>query len=61
MLQGVFHPGYMRLHRDAGLILGQPRLSVFRGEGGEIERRPGKPCDVMLAIEGRRSMSAGRR
>ncbi len=53
MLQGVFHPGYMRLHRDAGLILGQPRLSVFRGEGGEIERRPGKPCDVMLAIDGR--------
>ncbi len=52
MLQGVFHPGYMRLHRDAGLILGQPRLAVFRGEGGEIERRPGKPCDLMLAIDG---------
>ena len=52
MLQGVFHPGYMRLHRDAGLILGQPRLAVFRGEGGEIERRPGKPCDVMLAVDG---------
>ena len=52
MLQGVFHPGYMRLHRDAGLILGQPRLSVFRGEGGEIERRPGKPCELMLAVDG---------
>ncbi len=52
MLQGVFHPGYMRLHRDAGLILGQRRLSVFRGEGGEIERRPAKPCDVMLAVDG---------
>ena len=52
MLQGVFHPGYMRIHRDAGLLLGQPRLSVFRGEGGEIERRPGKPCDVMMAIDG---------
>ncbi len=45
MLQGVFHPGYMRIHRDAGLVLGQPRLAVFRGEGGEIERRPSKPCD----------------
>ena len=51
MLQGVFHPGYMRIHRYAGLILGQPRLAVFRGEGGEIERRPGKPCDVMMAID----------
>ena len=52
VLQGVFHPGYMRIHRDAGLILGQPRLAVFRGEGGEIERRPAKPCDVMMAIDG---------
>lgn len=53
MLQGVFHPGYIRLHRGAGVLLGQPRLAVFRGEGGEIERRPNKPCDVMSAIEGR--------
>ena len=52
LLQGVFHPGYMRIHRDAGLVLRQPRLAVFRGEGGEIERRPGKPCDVMMAIDG---------
>ncbi|RBP04091.1 anthranilate phosphoribosyltransferase [Roseiarcus fermentans] len=52
MLQGVFHPGYMRIHRDAGLVLGQPRLAVFRGEGGEIERRPAKPCEVMMAIDG---------
>ncbi len=53
MLQGVFHPGYMRIHRDAGLVLGQPRLAVFRGEGGEIERRPGKPCDVMMVVDGK--------
>ena len=53
MLQGVFHPGYMAIHRGAGVLLGQPRLSVFRGEGGEIERRPGKPCDVMMAFDGR--------
>ena len=50
LLQGVFHPGYMRLHRDAGVLLGQPTLAVFRGEGGEIERRPNKPCEVMLAF-----------
>jgi anthranilate phosphoribosyltransferase len=53
LLQGVFHPPYMTLHRGAGLLLRRPRLAVFRGEGGEIERRPGKPCDVMSAIEGR--------
>ena len=52
LLQGVFHPAYMRLHRDAAVRLGQPALAVFRGEGGEIERRPSKPCEVMLAFDG---------
>ena len=52
VLQGVFHPGYMRIHRDAGLILEEQRLAVFRGEGGEIERRPAKPCEVMMAADG---------
>ena len=44
-----------RLHAHPprrGPVLGQPRLAVFRGEGGEIERRPSKPCDVMMAIDG---------
>jgi anthranilate phosphoribosyltransferase len=53
LLQGVFHPGYMAIHRGAGVLLGQPRLAVFRGEGGEIERRPSKPTDVLMAIDGR--------
>jgi anthranilate phosphoribosyltransferase len=52
MLQGVFHPAYMRLHRDAGRLLGQPTLAVFRGEGGEIERRPSKPCEVFTLRDG---------
>jgi anthranilate phosphoribosyltransferase len=52
MLQGVFHPAYMALHRDAGRLLGQPVLAVFRGEGGEIERRPSKPCEVFTLREG---------
>ena len=39
----------MELHRAAGLLLGQPHLAVFRGEGGEIERRPNKPCEVFTA------------
>jgi len=53
VLQGVFHPGYMTLHRDAGALLGQPTLYVFRGEGGEIERRPNKPCEVLSLRDGR--------
>ncbi len=52
MLQGVFHPGYMAIHRGAGVLIGQPRLAVFRGEGGEIERRPSKPTDVLMAVDG---------
>jgi len=52
MLQGVFHPAYMHLHRDAGRLLGQPSLAVFRGEGGEIERRPSKPCEVFWLRDG---------
>jgi anthranilate phosphoribosyltransferase len=52
LMQGVFHPGYVAIHRGAGLLLGQPRLAVFRGDGGEIERRPNKPCDVMMVIDG---------
>jgi len=52
LLQSVFHPGFMFTHRDAALLLGQPRMSVFRGEGGEIERRPSKPCEVMNVVDG---------
>jgi anthranilate phosphoribosyltransferase len=46
MLQGIFHPGYMETHQGAAALLGQPHMAVFRGEGGEIERRPNKPCEV---------------
>ncbi len=52
MLQGIFHPGYMSIHQGAALVLGQPHMAVFRGEGGEIERRPNKPCEVLTVHEG---------
>ena len=52
MLQGVFHPAYLELHRGAGAKLGQPTLAVFRGEGGEIERRPNKACEVLTLHDG---------
>ena len=47
LLQGIFHPNYMTTHRDAALLLGEDDMVVFRGEGGEIERRPGKPCETL--------------
>ena len=52
MLQGIFHPSYMAIHQKAALLLGQSHLAVFRGEGGEIERRPHKPCEVRTVHEG---------
>ncbi|MBT3533052.1 MAG: glycosyl transferase family protein [Rhodospirillaceae bacterium] len=52
MPQGIFHPGYGKIHQDAALLLGQPHMSVFRGEGGEIERRPHKPVVVQTVHDG---------
>ncbi|MCF6305827.1 MAG: glycosyl transferase family protein [Rhodobacteraceae bacterium] len=52
MLQGIFHRGFMEIHTGAGLLLDQPVTVVFRGEGGEIERRPNKPTMVGTAAKG---------
>lgn len=52
MMQGIFHRGFMDVHADATKILNQPNMSVFRGEGGEIERRPNKPT-VVWTTKGR--------
>ncbi len=46
MMQGIFHRGFMEVHAGAARLLEQPRMAVFRGEGGEIERRPNKPTVV---------------
>ncbi len=51
-IQSIFHPNYREIHRDAEKILGQPQMCVFKGEGGEIERRPGKPVVVESLIRG---------
>jgi anthranilate phosphoribosyltransferase len=52
LLQGIFHPNYMETHRGAALLLGERNMVVFRGEGGEIERRPAKPCETLGLREG---------
>lgn len=43
---GVAHPPYRPLHQRAALLLRQPQLAVFKGDGGEAERRPEKALDV---------------
>ncbi len=52
VLQGIFHVGYMDTHQKAALLLGDPHLAVFRGEGGEIERNPSKPVKVQTVHDG---------
>jgi len=51
-IQGIFHPTYRDTHQHAANLLGQPRLSVFKGEGGEIERNPDQKCLVKNVING---------
>ncbi|MCB1333381.1 MAG: glycosyl transferase family protein [Roseivivax sp.] len=50
MMQGIFHRGFMDIHAGAARLLNQPRAAVFRGEGGEIERRPNKPTQVWMTL-----------
>ncbi len=49
-LVGIFHRGFMDIHSGAAAIMGQPVCAVFRGEGGEVERRPNKPTQVGTTI-----------
>jgi anthranilate phosphoribosyltransferase len=51
-LQAVFHPSYVVVHRDAALALGDARTLIFRGDGGECERRPNKACETVSVIGG---------
>ena len=51
-LQAVFHPGYIAIHRDAARLTPGVRALVFRGDGGENERRPNKPCEIVRVADG---------
>lgn len=46
VIQGIFHRGFMDIHSGAAQHLGIENAAVFRGDGGEIERRPNKPTTV---------------
>jgi anthranilate phosphoribosyltransferase len=39
-IQSVFHPPYALRHQQAAIDLEQFHASVFKGEGGEVERKP---------------------
>ncbi|HER27645.1 MAG TPA: glycosyl transferase family protein [Rhodospirillales bacterium] len=54
-LQTVFHPNYRDVHRDTARLLGQAHMAVFKGEGGEAERRPQKPLLVQYLHDGQLS------
>lgn len=53
MILGVAHPPYRRLHQASALRLGETHMAVFKGEGGEAERRPGKSLLVVGLSDGR--------
>ena len=53
MINGIFHRGFMDIHAGAAVLLNQPRMCVFRGDGGEAERRPGKTCEVWSVLDGK--------
>lgn len=52
-LMSVFHPNYRGVHRDASALMGLQTIACFKGDGGEIERRPDKPCLVEGLMDGR--------
>lgn len=52
-VQAIVHPPYRTLHRDAAVLLGQPRAAVFKGIGGEVQRNPLKICQIAAAFAGR--------
>lgn len=51
-IQGVFHPTFLPVHREAASHLGQPRAAIFKGGGGEAQRNPEKPCRVATVGDG---------
>lgn len=52
-IQSIFHPSYANNHQQAAMDLGQAQAAVFKGEGGEIERKPEADCLVKRVSEGK--------
>ncbi|CAA7626987.1 Anthranilate phosphoribosyltransferase [Candidatus Terasakiella magnetica] len=51
-INSVSHPNYAPVHQAAARLLGDRLMAVFKGEGGEVERRPEKACEVLSLVDG---------
>lgn len=54
VIQCITHTAYREIHRDCAALLGD-NMVVFKGEGGEIERRPAKPATLQFVNHGEKS------
>ena len=52
-INGVTHPPYLPVHQGSALCLGDRWTAAFKGDGGEVERRPEKPCEVWAVMDGK--------
>lgn len=52
-LQSIFHPAYGDNHQHAAQLLGQKNAVVFKGEAGEVERRPEADLKLHLIENGK--------
>lgn len=52
-LQSIFHPAYGDNHQLAAQLLGQKNAAVFKGEAGEVERRPEADLKLHLIENGK--------
>ena len=46
-IHSIFHPRYGEIHQQTLQLLRQPAAAVFKGEGGEVERKPDATCEVL--------------
>lgn len=53
-LQSVFHPAYSDTHQQAAVLLGETGTAVFKGEAGEVERKPDADTLVKFTRQGLR-------
>lgn len=51
-INSVTHPPYLPVHQESSRLLGHQAMASFKGEGGEVERRPAKPCEVWFLEAG---------
>lgn len=51
-IQSIFHPAYADHHQQTAVALRQGCAAVFKGEGGEVERKPEAVCLIKYVKSG---------